>query len=148
MNDSTMNSDQHELQPQPRRDPGADPEPDLAAVLGRVRARRARSSSGADRAARPSFDPALRCRNCASSDLTWEASAGNGTIYSWTAVWRPQQPSFIVPYAPAIIDMDEGYQILANIVGCDVADLAVGMRVAVEFHPVSDGVALPYFRPV
>jgi hypothetical protein len=36
---------------------------------------------------------------------------------------------------------------LASVVGCDVADLAVGMRVAVEFHPVSDGFAIPYFRP-
>jgi hypothetical protein len=44
--------------------------------------------------------------------------------------------------------MDEGYQILANVVGCAVADLAVGQRVAVEFHPVSEGYALPYFRPV
>jgi len=37
---------------------------------------------------------------------------------------------------------------LANVVGCDVADLAVGMRVQVEFHPVSEGYVLPYFRPV
>ena len=47
-----------------------------------------------------------------------------------------------------VVDMDEGYQMLANIVGCDVADVAVGLRVGVEFHPVADGYALPYFRPV
>jgi len=93
------------------------------------------------------FDPSLLCRRCGSRDLSWERSAGLGTVYSWTTVWRPQQPSFVVPYAPAIVDMDEGYQMLANIVGCDVADLAVGTRVQVEFHPVSDGYVLPYFRP-
>ena len=96
---------------------------------------------------RAEFDPSLICRKCGARDLAWEQSAGLGTVYSWTTVWRPQQPSFVVPYAPAIIDIDEGYQMLANIVGCDVRDLAVGMRVAVEFHPVSDGYALPYFRP-
>jgi uncharacterized protein len=94
------------------------------------------------------FDPAILCRKCGSRDLAWEPSAGIGTVYSWTVVWRPQRPSFVVPYAPAIVDMDEGYQILANVVGCDVADLAVGQRVAVEFHAVSEGYALPYFRPV
>ena len=94
------------------------------------------------------FDPAILCRKCGSRDLAWERSAGLGTVYSWTVVWRPQQPSFVVPYAPAIVDMDEGYQILANVVGCDVADLAVGQRVTVEFHPVAEGYALPYFRPV
>ena len=94
------------------------------------------------------FDPSILCRRCAGRELHWERSAGAGAVYSWTVVWRPQQPSFVVPYAPAIIDLDEGYQMLANVVGCDVADLAVGMRVAVEFHPVADGFALPYFRPV
>lgn len=93
------------------------------------------------------FDPSIICRRCGERALTWERSAGAGTVYSWTVVWRPQQPSFVVPYAPAIVDLDEGYQMLANVVGCDVADLAVGMRVHVEFHPVADGFVLPYFRP-
>ncbi|MBM3658848.1 MAG: hypothetical protein FJW95_05005 [Actinobacteria bacterium] len=93
------------------------------------------------------FDPSIICRRCGHRELVWERSAGNGTVYSWTVVWRPQQPSFVVPYAPAIVDLDEGYQMLANVVGCDVADLAVGLRVTVEFHPVSDGFVLPYFRP-
>jgi uncharacterized protein len=93
------------------------------------------------------FDPSIICRKCGERALAWERSAGNGTVYSWTVVWRPQQPSFVVPYAPAIVDLDEGYQMLANVVGCDVSDLAVGMRVTVEFHPVSDGFVLPYFRP-
>jgi uncharacterized OB-fold protein len=93
------------------------------------------------------FDPAVICRKCGSRALRWERSAGLGTVYSWTVVWRPQQPAFVVPYAPAIVDLDEGYQMLANVVGCDVGDLAVGMRVAVEFHPVADGYVLPYFRP-
>lgn len=93
------------------------------------------------------FDPAVVCRRCGARALTWARSAGLGTVYSWTVVWRPQQPSFVVPYAPAIVDLDEGYQMLAAVIGCRVADLAVGLRVAVEFHPVADGFALPYFRP-
>ena len=63
-------------------------------------------------------------------------------------MWRPQHPSFIVPYAAAIVDVDEGYQMLVQLVGCDVADaLEVGMRVAVEFHPSPTASTLPYFRP-
>ena len=52
-----------------------------------------------------------------SQDLTWEKSAGTGEIYSWTTVWRPQMPSFEVPYVAIIVDMDEGWQILSNLVG-------------------------------
>lgn len=94
------------------------------------------------------FDPAIVCRRCGASDLAWERSAGVGSVYSWTVVWRPQQPAFVVPYAPAIIELDEGYQMLASIVGCCVGDLGVGRRVAVEFHPVAGGYVLPCFRHV
>lgn len=92
------------------------------------------------------FNPASVCRACRSADLRWERSAGRGHLYSWTVAWRPQTPAFTVPYAPVIVDLDEGYQMLSNVVGCDVADLRVGLPVEVCFHPVP-GRTLPYFRP-
>jgi uncharacterized OB-fold protein len=57
-------------------------------------------------------------------------------------------PDFVTPYAPVIIDLDEGYQMLSNLVGCTVADVRVGLRVEVEFHPVVKDRTLPYFRPL
>jgi uncharacterized OB-fold protein len=63
-------------------------------------------------------------------------------------VWRPQHPSFQVPYAPAIVELDEGFWLLSAIIGCDHEDIEAGMRLGVEFHPASDDVTLPYFRPL
>ena len=94
------------------------------------------------------FNPARRCRICLSDALTWERSAGTGHVYTWSLVWRPQTPEFRTPYAASIVALDEGYQMVANIIGCDHEDVRVGMRVAVEFHPISDGIVLPYFAPV
>jgi hypothetical protein len=37
---------------------------------------------------------------------------------------------------------------MSAVVGCDPGELAPGMRLAVEFHPASDDILLPYFRPV
>jgi uncharacterized OB-fold protein len=91
--------------------------------------------------------PAFICSRCTSRALTWERSSGQGTIYSWTTVWRPQIPAFEVPYAPIIVDMDEGWHMLSNLVGCDHEDVAVGLTVAVEFHPLEGGFRLPYFAP-
>ena len=139
-------SESGELVPQPAAIPAPVPSP-LSQTYWDACARGELLFQRCGACGKSNFDPALLCRHCGSRDLSWEQGAGNGTVYSWTVVWRPQQPSFVVPYAPAIVDMDEGYQMLANVVGCDVADLMVGMRVAVEFHPVSDGFALPYFRP-
>ncbi len=92
--------------------------------------------------------PALVCAHCSSPDLSWERSTGRGVIYSWTTVWRPQTPEFSVPYAPIIVDMDEGWQVLSNLIGCEHDQVAVGRRVEVQFHPLSDQISLPYFRLV
>lgn len=91
--------------------------------------------------------PAPVCARCHRRPLGWERSAGLGALYSWTVVWRPQHPSFQVPYAPAIVELDEGLRMVTAIVGCDPDDLSAGMRLAVEFYPASERITLPYFRP-
>jgi uncharacterized OB-fold protein len=93
------------------------------------------------------FKPAHRCRSCLSDALEWQKSAGQGLVYSWTVVWRGPTADFRVPYAPAIVELDEGYQMMSAVVGCAPADVRIGQRVAVEFHPVASGFRLPYFRP-
>ena len=91
------------------------------------------------------FDPAAACRSCLSPRLEWEESRGEGSVYSWTIVWRPQTPAFTVPYAVVIIDMDEGYQMLSSLVDCDSDVLKLGLRVTVDFRDMSDEITLPYF---
>jgi hypothetical protein len=91
------------------------------------------------------FPPTEHCRQCLSVDLDWRTSGGVGEIYSWTVVHRPVTAEFEPPYAPAIVTLDEGYQMLTNIVGVAPKDLAVGMPVQVQFHAVSTDVTLPCF---
>jgi uncharacterized OB-fold protein len=91
--------------------------------------------------------PAFICAHCTSPALAWEVSAGTGSVYSWTTVWRPQTPAFVVPYQPIIVDVDEGFQLLSNLIGCEHDAVHVGMRVAVQFHAIADGTMLPYFMP-
>ena len=87
------------------------------------------------------------CAQCHASEPVWESSAGKGSLYSWTVVWRPPDPSFRVPYAPAVVRLDEGFWMLSAVVGCEPAALCEGLRLAVEFHPASDEITLPYFAP-
>jgi len=91
--------------------------------------------------------PSPICPHCHGRSLTWERSAGNGSLYSWTVVWRPQHPSFTIPYAPAIIELAEGAFLMSAMVGCEPEDLVAGLRVEVEFHPASEAISLPYFHP-
>jgi len=87
------------------------------------------------------------CAQCHATSAVWEESAGAASLYSWTVVWRPPDPSFQVPYAPAVVRLDEGFWMMSAIIGCEPAALHDGLRVAVEFHRASDDITLPYFRP-
>jgi uncharacterized OB-fold protein len=87
------------------------------------------------------------CAQCHATAPVWEESAGHGSLYSWTVVWRPPDISFQVPYAPAVVRLDEGFWMLSAVIGCEPAELREDLRLAVEFHPASDDITLPYFRP-
>jgi uncharacterized OB-fold protein len=47
-----------------------------------------------------------------------------------------------------IVELDEGYQMVSNVIGCEPDDVRVGLRVEVEFHPAGKSMWLPYFRPI
>ena len=90
--------------------------------------------------------PSRWCARCARQDMVWRVSQGRGFLYSWTVVWRPQRPEFEVPYVPAIVHLDEGYRMIAGIIGCTLDDLRADLPLQVEFHPVADNQQIPYFR--
>ena len=92
---------------------------------------------------------ALICAHCCSRAIDWEQSTGLGTVISWTAVWRPQTPEFIVPYTPVVVELSEGWQMLSAITGCEHDAVHIGMPVEVWFHPLAggNGTKIPYFRP-
>ena len=91
--------------------------------------------------------PAVVCAHCGSQALTWEASSGRGTVYSWTTVWRPVTPAYTTPYVPIIVDVEEGWQLVSNLVDCDHEAVRIGLPVTVRFHRTVGGTTLPYFRP-
>lgn len=93
------------------------------------------------------FPPVELCRDCLGTDLGWETSTGLGTLRTWTIVHRPASAAFEVPYAPAVVRLDEGFEMMTNLIGLAPAEIAADMRVEVEFHELSPGLRLPYFRP-
>ena len=93
------------------------------------------------------FPPTEHCRQCLSFDVDWERSSGIGVVYSWTVVHRAATPVFETPYAPAIVTLAEGYQMLSNMIGVPPDEVRVGMAVQVDFREVSADLWLPYFRP-
>lgn len=96
------------------------------------------------------FFPKELCSNCMSGNLEWKESKGKGKIHTFTVTYDFGPPEFMddVPYALAIIKMDEGFKIMSNIVECDFEELVCDMPVEVIFDPVTAEITLPKFRPV
>jgi uncharacterized OB-fold protein len=51
-----------------------------------------------------------------------------------------------VPYAPAIIEMEEGVRLVSWVVDCPPEELRSGMPVEVFFDDVTPEITLPKFR--
>jgi len=89
------------------------------------------------------------CASCWSNDLEWQASSGRGTVYTFTVTHRTQARGFKdeVPYVVAWVELEEGVQLLTNVVGCDPSRVAIGMPVQVTFEEAAPGVSIPHFTP-
>lgn len=96
------------------------------------------------------FYPRIACPYCASEALDWVEASGKGTIYSFTVVESNAPSSFRadMPYVVAVIRLEEGVQMLSNVVGCDPYDVRCEQPVEVTFEKLNDDFTLPKFRPI
>lgn len=94
--------------------------------------------------ARAQFYPRSLCIACQGSALEWRESAGLGQIVTFTEVARAPTPAFkaMAPYVIALVDLDEGFRMMVNIVEGDRAAIAIGSRTRTVFQEV-DGFVLP-----
>ena len=83
-------------------------------------------------------------------ELSWQECSGKGTVYSFTVARRPTAPQWADAgdYVIAIVEIDEGARITANIVNCDPGAVRIGMPVRAVFQDVTPEVTLLQFQPV
>lgn len=96
------------------------------------------------------FYPRIACPFCAADRLEWVEASGKGQVYSFTVVENNAPSAFIadMPYVVAVIRLEEGVQMLSNVVGCDPYAVECDMPVEVCFERLDDDFTLPKFRPL
>lgn len=96
---------------------------------------------------RAHFPPRRLCPSCWSERLEWAEACGRGTVYTCTVMRRAPAPAFAarVPYVVALVDLDEGPRVMANVVGEGALAVAIGDRVEVCFEPRGEA-RVPQFR--
>lgn len=89
------------------------------------------------------------CPTCLGEGVSWNEVSGRGTVYTFAimhqryhAAWEPD-----LPYNIAMVELDEGPRMPANIVGVANDDLAVGMAVEVVWEREGEA-PVPRFQPV
>ena len=126
----------------PQPEPNADSRPYWAAAREGRLLIRACKSCGAKH-----FMPRHLCPQCWSDQLEWVESSGSGTVHSYSIVHRAPLPEFAAnaPYVIAMIDLDEGPRMFANVIGQGALKVAIGDRVTVTFEDRGDGDKDPQF---
>jgi uncharacterized OB-fold protein len=95
------------------------------------------------------FPPSLLCPHCNATKWTWASTSGHGRIFSYVVYHRVYHPGFAdeVPYAVAVIELDEGPRMISNVIGIVPDKLVCDMRVEVVYQPITETITLPKFKP-
>lgn len=74
------------------------------------------------------FYPRLCAPGSGSTDLNWKRSKGLGTVFATTTLF----PRGGEPYDVSLIDVDEGFRMMARVENIDPMQVTIGMRVKVR----------------
>jgi uncharacterized OB-fold protein len=85
-----------------------------------------------------------------SDRVEWVKTSGRAKVLSYTIIYRPVTQAFAgnVPYVVAMVTLDEGPQMMTNIVGCEPEKVHIGMPVQVTFDDWTEEISVPKFKPV
>lgn len=94
------------------------------------------------------FYPRALCTACG-ADPAWAEASGRGSVHTYTIVRQYGAAPFRdeLPYVVAIIDLEEGVQMMGNVTHCAVDAVHVGMAVEAYAVAAADGVGVPFWRP-
>ncbi|AMN45551.1 hypothetical protein ACG33_00220 [Steroidobacter denitrificans] len=90
--------------------------------------------------------PGPMCPACQSLEWTTLPCSGRGTIHSFVVVHQPQIPGFQYPLPVALVDLEEGVRVVANLRDIPPEKVRIGMPVEVEFVEVEKDFVIPAFR--
>ncbi|MEX1035500.1 MAG: Zn-ribbon domain-containing OB-fold protein [Sneathiella sp.] len=82
------------------------------------------------------FYPRAICKHCHGNDLKWQQVSGRGKVKTFTIVHHAPSAAFRedLPYVLALIDLEEGVRAMMNVIGCDIADVHIGMDIELTFE--------------
>ncbi len=95
------------------------------------------------------FYPRAVCTACG-ADPQWATASGRGVVHTYTIVRQNGQKPFKdeLPYAVAIVELEEGVRMMGTITGCLADAVHIGQRVEAYAVECEEGLAVPFWRAV
>ncbi len=93
--------------------------------------------------------PGPACPDCGALDRGWVAAKGEGTVFSYVVHHAPQVPGKQLPLVIALVDLDEGVRMVAEVTGVPTdgpGGLEIGERLVVDWNVVDEELTLPIWR--
>lgn len=83
-------------------------------------------------------------------DFEWVRVCGRARILTFVITRPPFLPAFAakVPFAIAVVELEEGPRLVGNVLDCAIEDVRCGMPVEVVFEDLTEKVTLPQWKPV
>ena len=88
--------------------------------------------------------PGPACPDCGAFDRGYVVAAGTGTVFSYLVHHAPQVPGKELPLVIALLDLDEGVRMVAEMTG----PVEIGDRATVGWNVIDDDLTLPIWTKV
>lgn len=91
--------------------------------------------------------PGPTCPSCRS--LRWDTieASGRGHVYSYVVAHHPPIPGFTYPHVVALIELEEGVRLLADVLDLAADEVEIDLPVVLDWLEPDDDLTLPAFRP-
>ncbi|MFZ2172579.1 MAG: bifunctional MaoC family dehydratase N-terminal/OB-fold nucleic acid binding domain-containing protein [Rhodococcus sp. (in: high G+C Gram-positive bacteria)] len=91
--------------------------------------------------------PGPMCGRCRSTAWDTVDASGRGSVYSFVVNHHPKIDAFDYPLLVAVIELDEGTRLIANMTGVEPDQVYIGMPVELDWIDADPELTLPAFRP-
>ncbi|UUW87874.1 OB-fold domain-containing protein [Nocardioides sp. WV_118_6] len=88
--------------------------------------------------------PGPACPDCGALDRGYVVAAGQGTVFSYLVHHAPQVPGKELPLVIALLDLDEGVRMVAEV----TEPVEIGDRLQVGWNVIDDDLTLPIWTKV
>ena len=92
--------------------------------------------------------PGPMCMSCGADKSDYVVAAGRGAVYSFVVHHAPPVPGKTLPFVVALVELDEGVRMVAELVDADPAAVSIGMPVELALTRIDDELTLPFWRPL